>query len=39
MVHRQFVICFVPDIASGMPHALEGMYEVMTVGDQGTPTA
>ena len=33
------VICFVPDIASGMPHAFEGMYEVFTVGDEGTPTA
>ncbi len=33
------VVCFVPDIASGMPHAFEGMYEVITVGaDEGTPT-
>jgi hypothetical protein len=27
------------DIESGMPHAIEGMYEVFTVGDEGTPTA
>jgi hypothetical protein len=26
------VLCFVPDIESGMPHAFEGMYEVITVG-------
>jgi hypothetical protein len=32
------LVCFVPDIASGMPHAFEGMYEVFTVGDDGTPT-
>ena len=34
------MVCFVPDIASGMPHAFEGMYEVITVGPDGaTPTA
>jgi hypothetical protein len=33
------LVCFVPDIESGMPHAFEGMYEVFTVGDEGTPTA
>jgi hypothetical protein len=33
------VICFVPDIESGMPHAFEGMYEVLTVGDEGNPAA
>jgi hypothetical protein len=33
------MVCFVPDIESGMPHAFEGMYEVITVGDEGTPTA
>jgi len=33
------VVCFVPDIESGMPHAFEGMYEVLTVGDEGTPAA
>ncbi|MDQ3780759.1 MAG: hypothetical protein M3354_09480 [Chloroflexota bacterium] len=27
------LFCFVPDIASGMPHAYEGMYEIVTVGD------
>ena len=27
------LVCFVPDIASGMPHAFEGMYEVITVGE------
>src|SRR5215203_1348897 len=32
------LVCFVPDIASGMPHAFEGMYEVFTVGGDGTPT-
>ena len=33
------MVCFVPDVASGMPHAFEGMYEVITVGaDEGTPT-
>jgi hypothetical protein len=26
------MVCFVPDIESGMPHALEGMYQVITVG-------
>jgi hypothetical protein len=25
------MICFVPDIESGMPHAFEGMYELITV--------
>jgi len=33
------LLCFVPDIESGMPHSFEGMYEVITVGDEGTPTA
>jgi len=33
------VLCFVPDIESGMPHAYHGMYQVITVGDEGTPTA
>ena len=33
------MICFIPDIESGMPHAFEGMYEIFTVGDEGTPTA
>ena len=33
------MLCFVPDIESGMPHAFEGMYQVITVGDEGTPTA
>jgi hypothetical protein len=33
------VICFVPDIESGMPHAFEGMYDVVTVGVDGTPAA
>ena len=33
------IVCFVPDIASGMPHAFEGMYGVFTVGAEGTPTA
>jgi hypothetical protein len=33
------MVCFVPDIESGMPHAFEGMYEVFTVGGEGTPTA
>ena len=33
------MVCFVPDLASGMPHAFEGMYEVITVGvDEATPT-
>ncbi len=33
------VVCFVPDVASGMPHAFDGMYGVFTVGvDEGTPT-
>lgn len=26
------IICFIPDVASGMPHAVEGMYDVVTVG-------
>ena len=34
------LICFVPDIESGIPHAFEGMYEVVAVGvDEATPTA
>ncbi len=33
------MLCFVPDIESGMPHAYHGMYQVITVGDEGTPTA
>jgi len=31
------VLCFVPDIEPGMPHAYHGMYQVITVGDEGTP--
>ncbi len=30
---------FVPDIQSGIPHAYLGMYDVVTVGDEGTPTS
>ncbi len=26
------LLCFIPDIKSGMPHAFEGMYDVITVG-------
>src|SRR5215207_2588760 len=33
------LVCFVPDIASGMPHAYLGMVDVVIVGDDGTPTA
>ncbi|HEX2281015.1 MAG TPA: hypothetical protein VHG52_04555 [Thermomicrobiales bacterium] len=33
------MLCFVPDIESGMPHVYHGMYQVITVGDAGTPTA
>ena len=33
------LLCFVPDLASGMPHAYLGMYDVITVGDGATPTA
>ncbi|MBW3633731.1 MAG: hypothetical protein KY456_11965 [Chloroflexi bacterium] len=33
------MVCFVPDIESGMPHAFDGMYEVITVGGEATPTA
>jgi len=33
------LVCFVPDIESGLPHAYHGMYQVFTVGDQGTPAA
>jgi len=25
------LLCFVPDIESGMPHAYHGMYQVITV--------
>jgi hypothetical protein len=32
------LVCFVPDIESGMPHAYLGMVDVVTVGDGGTPT-
>jgi hypothetical protein len=31
------LLCFVPDIASGLPHAFEGMYDVITIGE-ATPT-
>jgi hypothetical protein len=27
------ILCFVPDIESGMPHAYHGMYQVITVGE------
>jgi hypothetical protein len=33
------LVCFVPEIGSGIPHAYLGMYDVITVGDAGTPTA
>ena len=33
------LVCYVPDIASGMPHAYLGMYDIVTVGAEGTPTA
>ncbi len=33
------LVCFTPDIESGLPHAYLGMYDVVTVGDEGTPTA
>ncbi len=33
------LVCFVPDIESGMPHAFEGMYEVITVGIEATPAS
>jgi hypothetical protein len=29
------LVCFVPDLASGMPHAYLGMYDVVAVGDGG----
>ena len=32
------LVCFVPDIESGMPHAFLGMVGVVTVGEGGTPT-
>lgn len=32
------LLCFFPDIESGMPHAFEGMYEVVTIGGEATPT-
>ena len=32
------LVCFVPDIESGIPHAYLGMADVVTVGDGGTPT-
>ena len=31
------MLCFIPDIESGMPHAFEGMYDVITIGVEGTP--
>jgi hypothetical protein len=33
------LVCFVPEIGSGIPHAYQGMYDVITVGDGATPTA
>lgn len=32
------LLCFVPDIEAGVPHAYLGMYDVVTVGAGGTPT-
>jgi hypothetical protein len=32
------LICFVPDLASGLPHAFEGMYDVVTIGGESSPT-
>jgi len=32
------LVCFVPDIESGLPHAYLGMVDVVTVGGDGTPT-
>jgi hypothetical protein len=26
------MVCFVPDIETGMPHAFEGMYQIINVG-------
>jgi hypothetical protein len=33
------LICFIPDIESGVPHAMKGMYDVIEVGEEATPTA
>jgi hypothetical protein len=33
------LVCFVPEIGTGVPHAYQGMYDVITVGDEATPTA
>jgi hypothetical protein len=33
------LVCFVAEIGSGIPHAYLGMYDVVTVGEGGTPTA
>jgi hypothetical protein len=32
------LVCFVPEIGTGVPHAYQGMYDVITVGDGATPT-
>lgn len=33
------IACFIPDpLAGGIPHAVEGMIDIITVGDVGTPT-
>jgi hypothetical protein len=33
------LICFIPDIESGVPHAMKGMYDVIEVGEEATPSA
>jgi len=33
------LICFVPDLASGQPHAMLGMYDVIEIGGSATPTS
>jgi hypothetical protein len=33
------LVCFIPDIESGVPHAYLGMYDVVTVGESATPAA
>jgi hypothetical protein len=33
------LVCFVPEIGTGVPHAYQGMYDVISVGGDGTPTA
>ena len=33
------LFCFVPDLETGEPHAMKGMYEIVEIGGSATPTS